>query len=92
MKTDFVKELDWLEISVTQVSVPTHIIRKAQAKAPYSASILSFLGCYNCRFDNMKNVSFFLLSSKGKERIPIMFWFCLHFGNKFFFFFFLSIL
>lgn len=48
-----------------------------------------FLGCYCRRFDKMKNV-FFLLSSKGKERVPIMFKFCLHFdGNEFcqFFFF-----
>lgn len=45
------------------------------------------LGCYNCRFDEMKNV-FFLLSSKGKERVPIMFKFGLHFdGNEFFFLF-----
>lgn len=36
----------------------------------------------------MKNV-FFLLSSKGKERVPIMFKFCLHFdGNEFDVFFF----
>lgn len=35
----------------------------------------------------MKNV-FFLLSSKGKERVPIMFKFGLHFdGNEFFFLF-----
>lgn len=64
---------------------------KAQAKAPYSASIFTpppfFLGCYNCRFDEMKNVS--LLPSEGKERVPIMFKFCLHFdGNEFFFSFF----
>lgn len=83
------KKLNWPLIRVNGHN-PFPCIERGghKLKAPYSAYIWSFIGCYDCRCHYMKNVFLSLLPSKGKERGP--FWcynlLCLHFGGNEFFF------